>query len=122
MGGHDGSNKNTVDVFKVTENGVEAVPDHGLSLSDARYGLAASACGNYILAMGGTGDGGYSNTVDVFKVTENGVEAVKDHGLSLSAACYGFAAASCGNYILAMGGAAAGGGPTNTVDVFQIFN
>ena len=76
----------------------------------------------YILSMGGTGDAGFLNTVDVFHVTANGVEAVKDHGLSLSAARDGLAAASCGNYILAMGGAAAGGSTTNTVDVFQIFN
>ena len=105
----------TIDVFKVTANGVEHITDHGLSLSVARYNLAAAACGNYILAMGGSGSSGNSNTVDVFHVTENGIEAVTGHGLTLSEGRYQLAAASCGNYILAMGGRV-----SNIVDVFQI--
>ena len=123
MGGHDNRTfYNTVDVFKVTTNGVEAVQNHGLSLSAARFQMAAASCGNYILAMGGhNGNSGtYYNTVDVFKVTDNGVEAVQNHGLSLSVARAQFAAASCGNYILAMGGATGSSIRTNAVDVFQV--
>ena len=121
MGGKDSTReRDTVDVFKVTENGVEKVPDHGLSLSVARYNLAAAACGNYILAMGGYNGSDRYNTVDVFKVTENGVETVPDHGLSLSQTRYHLAAASCGEYILAMGGLNGGMNYCNTVDVFHV--
>jgi len=76
----------------------------------------------YILNMGGYSNG-YFNTVDVFHVTENGVVAIEEHNLTLSTARGDLAAASAGNYILAMGGS--GGGYNdifNTVDVFQIFN
>ena len=119
MGGNSGASENTVDIFKVTANGVEAITDHGLTLSTARYELAAAAAGNYVLAMGGYASSGRVNTVDVFKVTENGVEAVTDHGLTLSVARNFLAAAAAGNYVLAMGGYASSG-RVNTVDVFKV--
>ena len=121
MGGAANPNLNTVDVFKVTENGVEKVTDHGLTLSVGRSYLAAAAAGNYILALGGLGTGGGQTVVDVFKVTENGVEHILDYGLSLSIGRFSLAAASAGNYVLAMGGYA-DSGSVNAVDVFQIFN
>ena len=123
MGGYTGSSlSNTVDVFKATESGVEAVADHGLSLSQARYSLAAASCGNYILAMGGTIQGSpyQTNIIDLFKVTENGVEAVPDHGLSLSQRRKGLVTAVCGEYILAIGGYSDGLGYVNTIDVFKV--
>ena len=124
LGGTIGSAySNTVDVFKVTENGVEAVPDHGLSLSEARSGLRSAVCGNYILALGGYKGGTpyYSDVVDVFKITENGVEHITDHGLSLSVARNNFAAAACGEYVLAMGGSIqASPYKTNVIDVFHV--
>ena len=119
MGGQGGLN--VVDVFEATENGVEAVPDHGLTLSVGRGNLAAAACGNYILAMGGADSSGRSNTVDVFKATENGVEAVPDHGLSLSVGRSHLTAAAAGNYILAMGGVGSSG-RVSSIDIFQNFN
>lgn len=108
-----------VNVFKVTENGVEAVPDHGLSLSEPRQYLAAASCGDYIFALGGI-SGGSIASVDMFHVTENGVEAVPDHGLSLSQARFSLKAVNAGNYILAMGGY--NNSYLSTVDVFQVFN
>ena len=120
MGGYTGHEwLDTVDVFKATEDGVEEITEHGLSLSTERYQLAAAAAGNYVLAMGGFSSSGYSNAVDVFHVTENGVEKVTDHGLSLSVARTALAAASCGDYILAMGGYY-GLTRSNTVDVFHV--
>ena len=120
MGGYDGIEFfDTVDVFKVTEDGVEHILDHGLSLSTARYNLAAASCGNYILAMGGRGIGDSQIIVDVFKVTEDGVEHILDHGLALSLDRFGLAAASCGDYILAVGGKN-GVGAVNTIDVFKV--
>ena len=123
MGGYNnGTRFNTVDVFKVTANGVTKISNHGLTLSVARSNFAAASCGEYILAMGGEDNNGLSRTVDVFKVTDNGVEAVQNHGLSLSVVRSSLAAASCGNYILAMGGK--NGAPSysylNTVDVFKV--
>ena len=119
-----GNYKNTVDVFKVTDNGVEAVPDHGLTLSEARNSLKAVSCGNYIMAMGGlAGYNNYSATVDVFKVTESGVEHITDHGLSLSLGRSGLAAVSCGEYVLAMGGFYTYNDSyvyTNAIDVFHV--
>ena len=121
MGGYDGiTYSNVVNVFKVTTSGVEAVQNHGLSLSVGRDELAAASCGSYILAMGGYASNGLSNTVDVFKVTDNGVEAVQNHGLSLSVARNWLTAASAGNYVLAMGGVL-DNGISNAVDVFQCF-
>ena len=130
MGGQAGSSSysSVVDVFHVTASGVEALTDHGLSLSQARANLVAAACGEYILAMGGytVVGGGYGSvldTVDVFHVTSSGVEKITDHGLSLSTPCYGLAAASAGDYILAMGGTTGPDSPGqvhNTVDVFHV--
>ena len=112
----------TVDIFKVTANGVEKVTGHGLTLSNARTGLAAASSGEYILAVGGFAPGGsYLDTVDVFKATANGVERVTGHDLSLSIQRGHLAAASSGDYILAMGGY---DGSTSsyfdTVDVFHV--
>ena len=123
MGGiHGITNLNTVDVFHVNSNGVAAVTGHGLTLSRGRCRLAAASCGQYILALGGYDDGNpsYSNAVDVFKVTESGVEHITDHGLTLSQGRQNLVAASCGNYILAMGGSVADSTPVNTIDVFKV--
>lgn len=73
---------------------------------------------NYILALGGNTRGYTSDVVEVFKVTSNNVEKVTDHGLSLSVARENLAAASCGDYILAMGGRH-DGVDVDTVDVFK---
>ena len=123
MGGNEPGlvRSNAVDVFHVTQNGVEAVTGHSLSLSEGRYNLAAASCGNYILAIGGAISNGYSNAVDVFKVTSSGIEHITDYGLTLSEGRSELAAAACGNYILAMGGYA-NAGYFNTIDVFQIFS
>lgn len=114
------SYSNAVDVFKVTENGVEAVPNHGLALSVPRRSLAAATCGNYILAMGGvSGNNVYSNAVDIFKVTENGVEQITNYEVTLTSPSGYLTAATAGNYVLAMGGRDS----TNylsTIDIFQI--
>ena len=119
MGGTAGSTaKNTVDVFKVTGSSVKVVTGHSLTLSQGRRNLASAVCGEYILAMGGYDGLHYYNNVDVFKATENGVEAVPDHGLSLSQARYSLAAAACGQYILAMGGYTADS--VNTIDLFKV--
>ena len=123
MGGYNGNTStylNTVDVFKITDNGVEAVQNHGLTLSVARHALSSASCGNYILAMGGYGGVNFSNAVDVFQVTTNGVTKISNHGLSLSVARNGLTAASCGNYILAMGGLTASNASSNVVDVFKV--
>ena len=109
----------TVDVFHVTANGIEAVTDHGLSLSAPRGGLAAATIGNHVLFAGGwDATDSESNVVDVFKVTENGVEAVTGHGLSLSQPRADLAGASIGNYAVFAGGYA-NDSYFNTVDVFQ---
>ena len=118
-GGYSGTIYDTVDVFKMTANGIEHITDHGLTLSAARYNLAAASCGEYVLAMGGDANDGYSNAVDVFKVTDNGIEHILDHGLTLSAARDYLVAASCGEYILAMGGYA-NASYFNSVDVFKV--
>ena len=122
-GGLSDGKSNAVDVFKVTDNGVEHITDHGLTLSVPRYNLAAVSCGNYILAMGGRAGSpvSYSTAVDVFKVTESGIEHITDYGLTLSEGRGELAAAACGNYILAMGGYA-NDAYFNTIDVFQIFS
>ena len=109
----------TVDVFHVTANGIEAVTNHGLSLSAPRGGLAAATIGNHVLFAGGwDATDSESNVVDVFKVTENGVEAVTGHGLSLSQPRADLAGASIGNYAVFAGGYA-NDSYFNTVDVFQ---
>ena len=119
MGGYDGTNYlNAIDVFHVTENGVEADTDHGLNLSVARSDLVAVSIGDYILAMGGKDDANSYNTIDMFHVTADGVEAVPDHGLKLSTARYNLAAAACSNYLLAMGGRDSSG--KNTIDIFKL--
>ena len=109
---------NVVDVFHVTDNGVEKVTDHGLSLSVARRQLAAAACGEYILAVGGYDGTGALNTIDVFKVTENGVEQITDHGLTLSVPRYDLAAVAIKDYIFVMGGL--GSSLSDAVDVFKV--
>ena len=122
VGGNNGtaSPSGVVDVFHVTENGVEAVTDHGLTLSVPRYDLSAVAIKDYILVMGGLNRSLLSDVVDVFKVTDNGIEHILDHGLSLSVARRNIASAAIGNYILAMGGKDAAA--LNTIDIFQIIN
>ena len=121
LGGYtSGSNNysNAVDVFKVTESGIEHITDHGLTLSQGRQNLSAVSCGNYILAIGGSGEDQVTfDTIDVFHVTDNGVEHITDHGLSLSYASDSLAAASAGNYVLAMGGLY---GVTDAVNVFKV--
>ena len=122
MGGYSGGYgyvRNTIDIFKVTENGVEAVTNHGLTLSVARDELCATSIGDYVLAMGGYGRQNRLNTVDVFKVDGDTLSAVTDHGLALSEARSELAAASCGNYVLAMGGYD-GTNYFNTVDIFEL--
>lgn len=109
----------TIDIFKVTENGVIKVENHGLKLSVARTDLAAAAAGSYILAMGGD-SGSYSDAVDVFRVTSDGVEQVDDHGLALSVGRGVFTAASTGNFILAMGGMIKSNVYSDAVDVFKV--
>ena len=120
LGGYDGTNySNAIDVFRATENGVEAVTGHGLTLSVARSDLVAVSIGDYIMALGGKDATNSYNTVDVFRVTQSGVVAVTGHGLTLSTARYNLAAAACGNYILVMGGKDSGGGK-NTIDIFKL--
>lgn len=112
----------TLDSFKLTENGgFERLSVPG-ALSEPRYDLAAASVGNYVLAMGGYTGSNASNAVDVFKVTENGVGRVVAHGLALSVARYGLAAASVGNYVLAMGGYTDDNVASDVVDVFEISN
>ena len=111
------SASSVVEVFKVTANGVEKITDHGLSLSVARSDLAAASCGDYILSLGGYGSNNYYDTVDVFHVTSNGVEKITEHGLSLSVGRSNLAAASCGEYVLAMGGFP---GSSSVVDLFKV--
>ena len=120
MGGYsDNSMHDTVDVFHATEKSIEHIT--GLTLSAARRNLAAASCGVYTLAMGGdAGSNTYSNAIDIFRATENGVEAVTGHGLTLSVARSDLAAASCGNYILAMGGYAGSDTYSNAIDIFHV--
>ena len=124
VGGGYGSVLDTVDVFHVTSSGVEKITDHGLSLSTPCYGLAAASAGDYILAMGGyAGSYVYPEAVNVFHVTSSGVEKITNHGLTLSTPCNQLAAASAGDYILAMGGTTGPDSPGqvhNTVDVFHV--
>ena len=123
MGGAGSSYLNTVDVFEVTNSGVVHRTDLNLTLSVGRYYLAAASCGNYILAMGGYAGGSYLNTVDVFEVTASGVvNRTTDFNLTLSSGRRSSAAASFGNYILAMGGAGGIGNVSNAVDVFEVTN
>ncbi len=121
MGGYaKDSYSDEVDIFKVTDNDIEYIRDHGLKLSKPRGGLVVASCGNYILAMGGYDCGTPFNTVDVFKVTGSGVEKVEDHGLKLSEARSNLAATSCGDYILVMGGCGKGQSSSSTIDIFKV--
>ena len=123
LGGNPGTGAtDAIDVFKVTENGIEHILNHGLTLSVARRAFATATCGNYIFAMGGYDSTKPVNAVDIFKVTESGIEHITDHELSLSVARRDLAGAACGNYILALGGS----GPYSatpyydTIDVFKV--
>ena len=58
--------------------------------------------------------------VDVFEVTDSGVTRRTDLNLTLSEARGFLAAASCGNFVLAMGGSS-NNHVVNTVDVFQLY-
>ena len=75
MGGYsDYSTHDTVDVFHATEKSIEHLTDLSLTLSAARRNLAGASCGDYTLAMGGfVSIDTYSDAVDIFKATENGV-------------------------------------------------
>lgn len=120
LGGKDATNSyNTVDVFRVTQSGVEAVTGHGLTLSTARYNLAAAACGNYVLVMGGRDSSGGKNTIDIFKLTDTGIVKVTDYSLTLSQARSALGAAASGEYILALGGVGASDF-SNVVDMFHV--
>ena len=120
LGGKDATNSyNTVDVFRVTQSGVEAVSVPGLTLSTARYNLAAAACGNYILVMGGKDSSGGKNTIDIFKLTDTGIVKVTDYTLTLSQARSALGAAASGEYILALGGVGASDF-SNVVDMFHV--
>ena len=122
MGGYGSGLSDAVDIFHVTASGVEKVtPSTPLTLSVARSNVAAASCGNYILAMGGYANNDVSNTVDVFEVTDTGiVNRTTDFNLTLSSGRGNLAAASFGNYILAMGGAGGVGNVSNAVDVFEV--
>ena len=108
-----------IDVFRLTGSEIQRVETHSLRLSEARYNLAATTCGEYIFAMGGYNSPGiYSDAVDVFRVTSNGVVGIQTD-LRLSVPRDGLAAAACGDYVFAMGGYA-GGMYSNVVDVFKV--
>lgn len=111
-----------LDSFRLTENGGFERLSVPVALSEPRYDLAAAYVGNYVLAMGGNTGSNASNAVDVFKVNENGIGIVVAHGLALSVARYGLAAASVGNYVLAMGGYTDDNVASDVVDVFEISN
>ena len=120
LGGKDATNSyNTVDVFRVTQSGVVAVTGHSLTLSTARYNLAAAACGNYVLVMGGRDSSGGKNTIDIFKLTDTGIVKVTDYTLTLSQARSALGAAASGEYILALGGVGASDF-SNVVDMFHV--
>ena len=121
MGGESGSYSDAVDVFKVTANGVLGVSSHSLALSVARGVFTAASTGNFILAMGGMKQGGYSDAVDVFKVTSDGVEHV-NYDLSLSEPRAFLSSAAIGNYILVLGGSAGSSLHYKSVDVFEVKN
>lgn len=104
MGGYNNTYSDKIDVFEVVEDKVVRRDDIKLQLSSARYSLGVACCGDYILAMGGFKNGSSVSTVDVFKITNNGIEEVKEHGLALSRVADDLGVAVCGNYILAMGG------------------
>ena len=121
MGGHIGSDaSDAVDIFHVTASGVIKVENHNLMLSHPRHEPAAASVGNYILVMGGETSTTASDVIDIFEVTSSGVIKVENHNLMLSHPSNDLAAASAGNFVLAMGGAE-GGTFYNTVDVFQLF-
>lgn len=126
MGGNINNNtySDTVDVYQsVIEDGEEYVlirEDINLKLSEPRANLGAAACGEYIFAVGGvTGMNELSDAVDVFRVTSTGVVKV-NIPLNLSSPRQNVQVASCGNFVLAMGGADSTGKPVNVIDVFEI--
>lgn len=108
----------TIDVFKVTANGVEKVDDHGLALSEPRHDTASATLGDFTVVMGGTSGFDVTDAIDIFKTTKNGVIKVENHGLKLSVARTDLAAAAAGSYILAMGGDS--GSYSDVVDVFKV--
>lgn len=123
MGGDSGSYSDAVDVFRVTANGVEKVDDHGLALSVGRGVFTAASAGNFILAIGGMIKSNvYSDAVDVFRVTSDGVEQVDDHGLALSEPRAFLSSAAIGNYILVLGGSAGSSVHYKSVEVFEVKN
>lgn len=112
----------TLDSFKLKDDGgFERLSIKDI-LSVPRYDLAAASVGDYVLAIGGNTGSNASNAVDVFRVDENGVTDVENHGLALSVPRYGLAAVSVGNYILAMGGYTDDNVASDVVDVFEISN
>ena len=109
-----------LDAFKLKTDGSFEhlyIPE---ALSVARYDLAAASVGNYVLAIGGFDGTNASNAVDVFRVNDNGVGKVEGYDLALSVPRYGLAAASVGNYILAMGGKTEDNVVSDVVDVFKL--
>lgn len=119
-GSTSGGLSDAIDVFEADTVGIVKRDDLDLTLSVARTELAAASCGNYILAMGGVSGTGYSDIVDVFEVKGTGIEKRTDLNLTLSVARYRLAAASCGKFILAMGGDTDGVDDSDVVDVFEV--
>ena len=87
-----------------------------LTLSQARYYLAATTVGNLAIFAGGYRSGNYFNTVDVFAY-EAGTLVKKDLNLTLSEARRHLAATTVGNLAIFAGGYGSSG-YFNKVDVF----
>lgn len=123
MGGSGTSGfSDTVDIFEVTSDDVKNVTKYSLTLSEARGVFTAASAGNFILAMGGMKQGGYSDAVDVFKVTSDDVKKVTNYSLTLSEPRAFLSSAAIGNYILAIGGSAGSSLHYKSVDVFEVKN
>lgn len=107
----------TIDVFEVSESGIKRIEDHGLKLDYGRYYTRSVACGNYVMVIGGYAQEGDDDDetfyetqkmIDVIKVTDNGFEMIKNHGLKLEYARLMFNAVSAGNSVLVIGGESEG--------------
>ena len=89
-GGHSGNFSNTIDVFYFNSSGTFSRLSTSLTLSVARYYLAATTISyngvDYAIFAGGLGSGNSSNTIDVFYFDSNGTFSRLNTSVTLSVA------------------------------------
>ncbi|MBW4680588.1 MAG: hypothetical protein KME19_10785 [Microcoleus vaginatus WJT46-NPBG5] len=114
--GADGLYSDKVDIFEYKDGSLSPVT-YQLTLSQARYALAATTVGNLVIFAGGFWGEGYSDKVDIFEYKDGSLSPVT-YQLTLSQARNNLAATTVGNLVIFAGGLA-NEGMSDKLDIFE---